>query len=250
MSDKELIKCTLLKSLSVRAVSLSDLRVRTEKIYDIKTISQNIKGKETSNMGVNNADYCIKCDQPIKNYKFYSLRTDDNGTIEGRSKGLKEPLYFCSGTCLDDFQEQNDNVKEYQLYEITRCSSYYDCLKINNLRPMCTEEQRLDYEPESFSLLSNFKTMNFCKPADAGIIKVSLNIHKQLEESAKQIEESAKHNLSHFKITACMTVLVIILTIINTWIAYNGAYGSLFNDIIETLGLINDIIITSHIFNM
>lgn len=125
-----------------------------------------------------------------------------NKTIyEKWTKNSNDHMNFCSATCLHDYQEEINNVDEYQLFEITRCSSYYDCLQIDNLRQMCTKEERLDYEPPLIGYLSNLSLTNFCEPADAGIIKASLNIHKQLEESSSQ-------NKWHFKLTATMTILV------------------------------------------
>lgn len=237
-------KCTVPKGSVTASLNTSLFSGQTEKFHSIKTISQSIKEKETSNVVTNNADNCIECNQPIKNHTFYSLRKYDEGATDCESKGLKECLNFCSGTCLHDYQEQIDNAEEYHLYEVTRCASYYDCLKINNLRQMCTKENRLDYEPASFGYLPNMSMINFCKPADAGIIKASLNIHKQLEESSKQIEESSIQNSRHFNITAIMTVLVIVLTILNTYVAYSDTYEPLLNGINEKLESINNNILS------
>lgn len=213
---------------------------KTGKKHSIRAISKKIIEKD--NVITNNSENCINCNQLIKSHNFYSLRKFEEGTTEHKNE-IKECINVCSATCLNDYQELV-NVEEYHLYEVKRCASYYDCLKINNLRLMCTEENRLDYEPASSIYLPNIKMVNFCKPADAGIIKASLNIHKQLEESSKQIEESSKQNSYHFKITALMTILVIILTILNTYIAYSDTYEPLLNGINEKLELINNNILS------
>ena len=52
---------------------------------------------------------------------------------------------------------------------------------------------------------------NFCEPANASIIKATINIHKELKQSARE-------NRFNFWLTTAMTVLVIILTLVNLYI--------------------------------
>lgn len=73
---------------------------------------------------------------------------------------------------------------------------------------------------------------NFCEPADAGIIKASINIKKQLDEGSKQ-------NNFHFKLTAFMIILVIILTIMNTYLIFETNYENQLENMDAKLGAIN-----------
>ena len=86
-------------------------------------------------------------------------------------------------------------------------SGYYDCEDLGNLRGMCERQERLDYKnPLNITFSSNF-----CQPADAGIIKSSIKIHKLIEQFRKETS-------LQFTMTVIMTFLVIILTVINLYL--------------------------------
>lgn len=51
---------------------------------------------------------------------------------------LIEYHVFCSSECLKTFSDNHEEtIEEYKLYEVRRCSSYYDCLDLDNLRGIC-----------------------------------------------------------------------------------------------------------------
>ena len=132
-------------------------------------------------------------------------------TICSEEPKLIECNNFCSTKCLDEFKKNNsDKLEKYEFYEINRCSCYYDCKELNNLRYMCEKEKILNYEPGAF--FCNIQPKNFCEPANASIIKASINIHKEVKNLKKE-------TTFQFKLTAAMTILVIILTLANIWIA-------------------------------
>ncbi|MBP1908254.1 hypothetical protein [Methanolobus bombayensis] len=185
-------------------------------------------------------EICHTCNKKINSHLFYSLRKyeevqlDDD--LEYRVEDqLEDKLIecndFCSGSCLEAFSDKHEEtIEEYELYEVRRCSCYYDCLDLENIRGICEREERLDYESNLFPSLP---LHNFCEPADAGIIKASINIKKQLDEGSKQ-------NSDHFKITAVMTILVILLTIANIFLVIDTNYEHQLDSIDAKLGAINN----------
>jgi hypothetical protein len=176
-------------------------------------------------------DVCEICNKNINNHMFFSLRKYEEVQVGNHLEDkLIECDNFCSDSCLKEFSDKHEEtIEEYELYEVRRCSSYYDCLDLGNIRGICEKQERLDYE---HGLLSP-KLYNFCEPADAGIIKASINIKKQLDEGSKQ-------NAFHFKLTAAMTVLVILLTIFNTYLILETNYEQQLGNIDTKLGAINN----------
>ena len=174
----------------------------------VQTEIEKLVNKEKNNISTY-AEKCSVCNKSIKNFQYWSLRKLDYDEL--KEPKLIECNNFCSTKCLDEFKKNNsDKLEKYEFYEINRCSCYYDCKELNNLRYMCEKEKILNYEPGAF--FCNIQPKNFCEPANASIIKASINIHKEVKNLKKE-------TTFQFKLTAAMTILVIILTLANIWIA-------------------------------
>lgn len=195
-----------------------------------KPLKKVIEDLNENDDSANPEDICVTCAKNICSHTSYSLRKYVR--IEDSSEDeLIECNDFCSRSCLKAFSDKNEEtIEEYQLYEVSRCSGYYDCLDLENIRGICEKQERLNCNPGLYSIPS---LHNFCEPADAGIIKASINIKKQLDEGSKQ-------NSFHFKLTAFMTVLVIILTIVNTLLILETNYEQQLDNMDTKLGSINN----------
>ncbi len=155
---------------------------------------------------------CKTCNDSIgESYFWYYLRHE---TDECKS------IVTCSKECLDEFVN-NHNCSDYEIYEYSRCSAYFKCKEIGNLRNMCET-----VENKTYRSIIPMVSINHCQPAQAGVIlsthkltEVLMDFSKQTEEqflsNKKMMKQSAKESSKQFKITTWMTVLVIILTIVN-----------------------------------
>lgn len=158
------------------------------------------------------ADHCKICGKEIASlYSWYNLKHEYN-----RSKSTS----VCSVKCLDAFREQY-SADDYEIIEHYRCSAFFECKEIDNLRGKCERVQNKSYRD-----ISTFAMTNFCEPAQAGIILSTHKLTGVLKDFSKQTEEQhlsnkemmdqgAKESAKQFKITTWMTVLVIILTVVN-----------------------------------
>lgn len=157
-------------------------------------------------------DHCEICGKEIESlYSWYNLKHEYN-----RSKSTS----VCSIKCLDAFREQY-SADDYEIIEHYRCSAYFECEEIENLRGKC---ERI--ENKSYRDLSTFPMVNFCEPAQAGIILATHKLTGVLKDFSKQtekqylsnkemMEQGANESTKQFKITTWMTILVIILTVVN-----------------------------------
>ncbi len=158
------------------------------------------------------ADYCKICGVEIENlYSWYNLKHECD---------ISKSVSVCSIKCLDAFREQYD-ADYYEIIEHDRCSAYFECEEIGNLRGKCERIENKSYKELSTSLL-----YNFCESAQAGII---LSTHKlievlkdfssqteqQYQSNKEMMEQGAKESAKQFKVTTWMTILVIVLTIVN-----------------------------------
>lgn len=158
------------------------------------------------------ADHCKICGEERESlYSWYNLKHEYN-----RSKSTS----VCSIKCLDAFREQY-STDDYEIIEHYRCSAYFECKEIDNLRGKCERVQNKSYRD-----ISTFSIINFCEPAQAGIILsthkltgVLKDISKQTEQqylsNKEMMEQGAKESAKQFRITTWMTILVIILTVVN-----------------------------------
>lgn len=167
---------------------------------------------------------CFHCNKPIDGFQYWSLRKYDYKKLdEDKEPKLIEIKDFCSKKCLKDFKDKNsEEIENYEFYRVNRCSCYYDCEELDNIRGICERKERLDYEP-GLSLVS-LHPHNFCEPSDASIIKASINIHKEIKELKSETSVQ-------FKLTAAMTILVIILTFANLYITLQNNTGAKVDDL-------------------
>lgn len=158
------------------------------------------------------ADKCKSCGVEIEGlYSWYNLKHELDAD---------KSTSVCSIECLDDFREK-EILDQYEIMEHNRCSAYFECRDIGNLRRMCERVSNKSYRDISLISLTNF-----CEPAQAGIILATHKISHVLKDFSEQAEEqylnnknmmeqAGRESTKQFWITTWMTVLVIILTIIN-----------------------------------
>jgi hypothetical protein len=179
---------------------------------------------------------CKICNKSINsNYYWYYLK---NTKFENKS------FSTCCLKCLKEYQESNPyEIDNYEIIEYNRCTAYYKCKELNNLRGKCELSKNLtakDIFTHSF--------VNFCESSQAGVILSTYKMNEilkefseqskkqytesnnmlktsalqnkqQFEESSRMVKESGIESKRQFNITSTMTILVIILTIVNITIA-------------------------------
>ncbi len=157
---------------------------------------------------------CVVCKKNIEDsYNWFVLTDESNG------KGFT----VCDLNCLKKFSKRKIK-NEYKLVEYSRCAAYFRCEEIDNLRGKCLRKSELSKTGD----LTIYNPVNFCEPSEAGIILASCKIDKTLNEFSK---ESKKQ----YRITTWMTLLVIILTIFNLYIAIKSHYNNSGQKQIEVL---------------
>ncbi|PXV62163.1 hypothetical protein [Halanaerobium congolense] len=159
--------------------------------------TKEIEEKYQNKFVVDDNTKCEICQQEIEgNFNWYHI-------VDKRDS--KNSKVICSLYCLKEFGENFEgDINKYNIIEKSRCSAYYKCRDISNLRKMCERTETLT-EPKS-ALISNIH--NFCEPAQAGTVLATHKISQILDDFS---EESNKQ----FRITKWMTILVIILTALN-----------------------------------
>lgn len=172
---------------------------------------------------------CDSCKKKIKIHTLFALRKYDS------EHEISDEKLFCSKNCLDTFSE--DGYEDYEQEELSRCASYYDCQKLDNLRGLCEKSESI--EDNSSYLFPIISPINFCKPAEAGIIKSTIKLYEQAEKSSKQMN-------IQFIITLFLTVVIVLLTIFNIVLIVgdnsNSQLEVLNNKIVETNTNLNDLI--------
>lgn len=155
---------------------------------------------------------CKTCGEAVdENYSWYYLRHEIDGN---------KSVVLCSMKCLRKFLNDS-NYSDFEIFEFSRCSAYFKCRDIDNLRRMCER-----VENKSYISISNLSIRNYCEPAQAGSIlsthkltEVLQNFSKQTEEqylsNKEMMDKGAEESSKQFKITSWMSILVIILTVIN-----------------------------------
>lgn len=155
---------------------------------------------------------CKICEELIEDgYFWYYLRYERD---ESKSVAV------CSKECLDKLLK-NGNYQNHEIYEYSRCTAYYKCEEIGNLRGICEL-----VENKTYQAIFKLNAVNHCQPAQAGTILSTHKLTETLRDFSKQTEEQhlsnkemmeqgAKESAKQFKITTWMTVLVIILTVVN-----------------------------------
>ena len=170
---------------------------------------------------------CNQCNKSIQQHKLSALvKYCEELDTDFEVGDELDKKVFCSTECFEKYCRDN-NVEEFDKKYLRRCSSYYDCLEIGNLRMMC--EQAKDMYPiTNPNYFSPIIAGSFCEPANAGLVKSSVNLHKQARKTAKYIN-------IQFIITCILTILIILLTIINMVMVSNSETLVKFDVIIEQL---------------
>lgn len=189
---------------------------------------------------------CEVCGELVeKDFSWYYLK----------SKNVDESNVICSHECLKKFYESGDN-NCFEIFEYSRCSAYYHCKEIGNLRNMCEHKKNKSYT----KIISPTRRIH-CEPAQAGLI---LSTHKmtnvleefsqesksQYESNTKLITKSGKESRKQFRITTAMTILVIILTIVNLIPAFSGENSrmiSILSNINTGTNELNELILQNNI---
>ncbi len=100
----------------------------------------------------------------------------------------------CSKECAGKIKNKLESSDDYDLYEIQRCVSYYDCERLNNLRIMCEKKKRTGLTGIFDGIATAFYPV--CKPAQVGIIRASISLIDAVtnfdNRSSKQNEQSIK----------------------------------------------------------
>lgn len=155
---------------------------------------------------------CKICEESIEDgYFWYYIRHDRD---ESKSVAV------CSKECLDKLLKKG-NFQNYEIYEYSRCTAYYKCEEIGNLRGICELVENKTYQS-----IFKLNAVNHCQPAQAGTILSTHKLTETLTDFSKQteqqylsnkeiMEQGAKESAKQFKITTWMTILVIILTVVN-----------------------------------
>lgn len=167
---------------------------------------------------------CSKCNTEYDIQDFISFRKYDN---EGFLLNNLDLCNNCKNKSIqqDKFDELKDKLadKGYKLYEISRCSCYDDCKKIDNIRRMCEKKEEVDKSPDfgSFPL-----SINWCNPAEGGIIRASVKLYELFDNYDKSSTELSKNMLKYTKnmhkltwFILGFTIISSILTIVNVYIA-------------------------------
>lgn len=163
------------------------------------------------------ASKCKICSEEIENlYTWYNLKPEyddvDSATV-------------CSLECLNTFRDRYDSYN-YEIIEHDRCSAYFECKEIGNLRRMCERTSNKSYRD-----IMALSLTNYCEPAQAGIILSTHKLMKVLGDFSKQaeiqyqsskemIEQGAKESKRQFRTTTWMTILVIVLTAVNLVVTF------------------------------
>jgi hypothetical protein len=164
---------------------------------------------------------CTRCNKIIREYKLFALQRYDFSEVHYT---INDEKIFCSKECLDAFCENNE-VQGYDKKILIRCPTYYECLEIDNLRRMCQRSE--DITPVDTPFI-NLTPRSFCDPANAGLVKSAILLHKQAKKTARETN-------FQFKITLVLTVLIVLLTVMNILIATDNKISSKLDEIIKHL---------------
>jgi len=126
------------------------------------------------------ASECKICGKEIKNlYSWYNLKPEH---LEG------DPVSVCSVECLRAFRDKFD-LSDYEIIEHDRCSAYFECEEIGNLRRKCERTSNKSYQD-----VLAISLKNYCEPAQAGIILSTHKLREILENFSKQTEAQYQSN--------------------------------------------------------
>lgn len=141
---------------------------------------------------------CTVCGSGITSLSYwYYLK---NTACDSNSK------VACCVSHLQELVDRND-CRQYEIVEYTRCSAYSACRDLDNIRRKCEQSESLTVRPFIAP-----KSGVFCEPGEAGMIMAA---HKSMQI----LDRFSGSTSAQFAVTYRLTMLVIILTLINTVIA-------------------------------
>ena len=192
------------------------------KTHEVKTIDEIIDEIDQDEDVDFKDSNCHICNSKVNRlYNWFHLKSFDND---------KDTLNLCSLSCLHKFSETFiDKANEYEIIEYNRCSAYYKCLEIGNLRKMC-ERRTSKTNYDKYGL---FRLSNFCEPGQAGTVLATYKIHEILNQFSYESNRQ-------FKITIFLTILVILLTIVNLFTGIISVRDNRNNDIVKQLQVIDN----------
>lgn len=156
------------------------------------------------------------------------------------SKNESKSVSLCCLECLKKYKEANLNeINNFEVFEYSRCTAYYKCKDLDNLRAKCQRSKNLTSKD---NLIPNL--INFCESSQSGVIlathkmneilkEFSEESHELYKESNDLLKDSTLQTKEHFKImstmldasgneskkqfrvTCVMTLVATILTVVN-----------------------------------
>jgi len=172
---------------------LKPSEINTSPIIPITQAIDKEKSKdEKLYTNVKHDDQCKSCGDKVS-FSFYVAHNEETN----------RSFTYCSVRCLELNKEKFSKYpKGLILYHFRRCSAYFKCLEIGNIRKMCVRKEVLSKNDNSMLL------HNFCEPGQAGLILVTHKIHEYMKVFGKSSEKQ-------FKKTLILTIITIFLSILN-----------------------------------
>lgn len=166
-------------------------------------------------------DNC-KSNKNISNFTALIKQDEKKDTIER--------IDFCH-ECLNELtkSEIKDLIDQgFRAFKISRCSCYDDCKKIDNIRKMCEDIEPFKKENTLFNVPYMGRAAVWCKPGEGGIIKATIKLYETLDLFDKKSSEMDNHMLKYSKKMNLLTWCILILTIINIFVALKTEILSFF----------------------
>ena len=165
---------------------------------------------------------CNFCKKELDDGEFFSLikyRDPEN------LKGMEIRDDFCNERCINKFKDLDEtDYEDYDIYRVSRCVAYNDCLNLNNLRNKCEDIELAKPKPATITRsplgITNFhipmpKMSFFCNPAEAGIVMASVKLMNLLDNFDKKYQESSNEMIEHSKNMNRLTKLILGFTLVN-----------------------------------
>lgn len=131
-----------------------------------------------------------------------------------------ESYYLCSEECAD-------KIKDEDIFHIKYCIAYNECNQLNNLRRMCTFEEK--YNSSSLNPYSSLsKHPNFCHPSEVSVIKSNVKLLNFVEESEKRATELNNETLNLTKDNVKLAKAMFAVTIFNSILIIIQIYLQIF----------------------
>ena len=108
------------------------------------------------------------------------------------------------------------------------CIAYNECKQLNNLRRMCTFEEK--YNDSSYNPYTSLpKHLNFCHPSEVSVIKSNVKLLNFVEESEKRATELNNETLKLTKDNIKLAKAMFAVTIFNSILIIIQIYLQIFH---------------------